>query len=119
MGRIVDPCAIACFEAGIKLGALFHQFVGLPVGEKNVENVERAIESCVKLQPFVKNVKVSISVEKLREKESAFGYTSLTPEMLYAEVEVIFEGCRVKARLRWDDKLMYPIMEVVEVDESE
>jgi len=114
----LESCMVACFEAGIKLGALFHQFVGMPVGPANVELVERAIESCVKLQPFVENVEVRVSREKLGEKVSGFGYTSLSPEMLEVRVTVSFEDCRVKAVLRWVEELKYPLMEVVRVERA-
>lgn len=102
--------ARAAFEAGIKLGAIFHQFIGAPVSEKNVEILEKAIESCVRLQPYVKDVKIKIDCSRI---ESAFGYTSLSPEMIYAYVEVEFEGVKARAQLRWDEKLKYPIMELL------
>jgi len=44
----------AVFEAGIKLGTIYHQFVGTPVAAANVEILERAIEDGVRVQPFVK-----------------------------------------------------------------
>ncbi len=113
---VKDACLIAGFEAGIKLGALFHQFVGMPVSESNAELVERVVESCVRLQPFVESVRIKIDRKKLKEKASSFGYTTLVPEMMQAEVVVSFEGCRVKAELRWVEELNYPLMEVTEVD---
>jgi len=72
------------------------------------------MESCIKLQPFVVDAKVRIDRNKLREKLSSFGYTSLDAEMLSAEVVVRVEGREVKAVLRWDEILKYPIMEVVQ-----
>ena len=101
----------ACFELGIKLGALFHQFIGLPVGFENVEIVERAIESCVKLQPFVVDAKVEISREALKRNLSKFGYTTLSPEMLKAEVVVEVENVRVKGTLKWVEEMKYPYMD--------
>jgi len=103
----------AHFEAGIKLGALFHQFIGVPISFENAELLEKAMESCIKLQPFVVDAKVRIDRDKLREKLSSFGYTSLDAEMLSAEVIVRVEGREVKAILRWDEILKYPMMEVV------
>ncbi|MBO8182779.1 MAG: dihydroneopterin aldolase family protein [Archaeoglobus sp.] len=100
----------AAFEAGIKLGALFHQFIGTPVSFENVEILEKAMESCVKLQPFVADVKVKINREKLKEKLSSFNYTSLTGEMLEAWVKVEVEGEAVSAHLRWDEEKRYPLM---------
>ncbi len=102
--------AKAAFEAGIKLGALFHQFIGTPVSESNAELLERAIESCVRLQPYVKDVRVKIDVSRI---DSAFGYASLTPDMLYAFVEVEVEGVRVRAELKWNEELRYPLMELL------
>ncbi len=93
---------------------MFHQFVGAPVSFKNVEILERAMESCMKLQPFVVDAKVRIDRDKLREKISAFGYTSLDAEMLSAEVVVRVDGRTVRAVLRWDDRLRYPVMELAD-----
>ena len=101
----------ACFELGIKLGALFHQFIGLPVGFENVEIVEKAIESCVKLQPFVVDAKVEISRDALKRNLSKFGYTTLSPEMLKAEVVVKVENVRVKGTLKWVVEMKYPYMD--------
>lgn len=101
---------LAAFEAGIKLGALFHQFIGAPVSEKNVKILEKAMESCVKLQPYVIDAEVKIELERMQT--SKFGYTSLSPEMLRARVVVEFEGERVEAVLEWDEKLKYPLMKL-------
>ncbi len=99
----------AAFEAGIKLGALFHQFLGTPVSEKNVEILEKAIESCVMLQPYVVDAEVKISREKLK-KVSSFGYTSLMPEMLHARVKVRVGMAEVSAVLEWNEEMNYPLM---------
>ena len=101
----------ACFELGIKLGTIFHQFIGLPVGFENVEIVEKAIESCVKLQPFVVDAKVEISRDALKRNLSKFGYTTLSPEMLKAEVVVEIENVRVKGTLKWVEEMKYPYMD--------
>jgi len=103
---------IASFEAGIKLGALFHQFIGAPVSKENVEILEKAMESCMKLQPYVVEAEVIIDREKLKAV-SDFGYTTLSPEMLKARVLVEFEGERVEAVLEWDEKLRYPLMKLL------
>ncbi len=87
--------------------------MGVPISFENVELLERAMESCIKLQPFVVDAKVRIDRDKLREKLSSFGYTSLDAEMLFAEVVVRVEGREVRAILRWDEILRYPMMEVV------
>lgn len=108
----MEKKVIASFEAGIKLGALFHQFIGVPVSEKNAELLEKAMESCMKLQPYVIDAKVNIDREKLK-KVSGYGYTSLSPDMLKARVLVEFEGERVEAILEWDEKIRYPLMKLL------
>ncbi len=100
----------ACFELGIKLGAIFHQFIGIPISLKNVEIIEKAIESCVSLQPYVEEVRIEIDRDVLREKTSNFGYTTLYPEMLKAEVIVNVDGIRVKGYFEWAEEIKYPLM---------
>ena len=48
---------IAAFEAGIKLGALYHQFVGSPVSAKTASSLEKAMQESISLQPYVREVK--------------------------------------------------------------
>ena len=104
---------VAAFEAGIKLGALFHQFVGIPISFDNVEIVEKAIESCVRLQPYVVEVEVKINREKLRERLSKFGYCSLSGEMITARVKTRVGDAEAEAVLEWDEEKKYPLMRLV------
>ncbi|HID43471.1 MAG TPA: dihydroneopterin aldolase [Archaeoglobaceae archaeon] len=107
----------AIFEAGIKLGAVFHQFIGAPVSSKNVELLEKAIESCILLQPYVVSAEVKIDREKLSEKSSEFGYTALADELLNVEVKVRVAKSEVSAELKWNDELKYPLMKILEIKE--
>ena len=50
----------AAFEAGIKLGGIFHQFVGTPLDDSNREALETAIRKSVAVQPFVESASVRI-----------------------------------------------------------
>jgi hypothetical protein len=89
----------AIFEAGIKLGALYHQWVGTPISKKSAETIESAIEKAVILQPFVEQITV-------------FGYSELSGLMFDVEIvtRVGFTYCR--ARLAPENG--YPLMQVVE-----
>ena len=51
----------AAFEAGIKMGTIFHQFIGTPVSIKNAEVLEKSIENSIMIQPYVKSCKVVIT----------------------------------------------------------
>jgi len=100
----------AIFEAGIKLGALYHQWVGTPISRKSAVTVESAIEQAVILQPFVEEITVHLDRDKM--VENSFGYSELSGLMLDVEIvtRVRFTYCR--ARLLPKDG--YPLMQIVE-----
>ncbi|MCK4476513.1 MAG: dihydroneopterin aldolase family protein [Methanophagales archaeon] len=107
----------AVFEAGIKLGALYHQFTGTPVSTETVEELERVIERSVSLQPWVNSVEVKIDREKVRkrENENQFKYCELSGEMLDVKVVVLYEKVEVHARVKYEEKMDYPLMHVEKV----
>lgn len=104
----------ALFEAGIKLGGLFHQFIGVPVTSRTAPGLARAIERAVGLQPFVRKVRVSLHPERAgRSGTGRFGYHYLTAPMIEAEVEVAVGTSRVAAALTFRQDLRYPLMRVL------
>ncbi|NQE05849.1 Dihydroneopterin aldolase [ANME-1 cluster archaeon GoMg1] len=107
----------ALFEAGIKLGALYHQFIGTPVSTETAKELETAIENSVSLQPWVSAVKVEIDREKVRkwETESPFKYCELRGEMLDVEVVVRYEDVEVHARVKYDEQMDYSLMRVEKI----
>ncbi|MDM7912001.1 MAG: dihydroneopterin aldolase family protein, partial [Methanotrichaceae archaeon] len=102
---------IAAFEAGIKLGALYHQFVGAPVSVETASSLELAIAESISLQPYVAEVKVKINREMLQE--NVFGYGELQGKMIFAEVVVDYQGEIVRARLEYDAEKDYPLMRLL------
>ncbi|MFW5953330.1 MAG: dihydroneopterin aldolase family protein [Candidatus Natronoplasma sp.] len=99
------------FELGIKLGALFHQFVGTPVSSRNIEKLERAMESTTESQAFVKSAEVKIKPEKSsRGDEGPFDYTTLTGDMIKAKVEVEYKGMKAIGKMEYIEKMNYPLM---------
>lgn len=103
----------AIFEAGIKLGALYHQWVGTPISQNSASSVETAIEKAVILQPFVEEITVHLNRNLMTE--NAFGYSELSGLMFEAEIitRVGFSYCR--ARLSPDAG--YPLMKIMECNE--
>jgi dihydroneopterin aldolase len=103
----------AVFEAGIKLGALYHQWVGTPISRESAASVEAAIEKAVILQPFVEEI--AVKLDRSLMTENIFGYSELSGLMFHAEIvtRVGFSYCR--ARLA--PSKGYPLMEVVECHE--
>ncbi len=102
---------IAAFEAGIKLGALYHQFVGAPVSLRTAESLERAMQESISLQPYVTDVIVRIDREMMRD--NFFGYWELQGRMIFAEVEIDYQGEVVRARLEYDRDKDYPLMKLL------
>ncbi|HPE51488.1 MAG TPA: dihydroneopterin aldolase family protein, partial [Methanothrix soehngenii] len=72
------------------MGALYHQFVGSPVGMRTASSLEKAIEESISLQPYVRRVEVRIDRDML--SENVFGYGELEGRMIWALVEIEYEG---------------------------
>ena len=106
----------AIFEGAITMGALFHQFVGTPVSLKNVESLEKAIESAMSLQPCIVGVEVEIDHEVLEKISNEFDYISLTGEMLDVRVVADYSDKRAVIRLKYISELKYPLMFVEKLD---
>ena len=100
----------AIFEAGIKLGALYHQWVGTPISRKSAASVESAIEKAVILQPYVEEI--TVRLDRSLMTENTFGYSELSGLMFDVEIitRVGFVYCR--ARLAPDNG--YPLMRIME-----
>lgn len=103
----------AIFEAAIKLGALYHQWVGTPISRSSASSIETAIEKAVILQPFVEEI--TVKLDRSRMTENIYGYSELSGLMFDVEIttRVGFSYCR--ARLAPHDG--YPLMKIVECHE--
>jgi hypothetical protein len=103
----------AVFEAGIKLGALYHQWVGTPVSRRSAASIESAIEQAVILQPCVEEI--TVRLDRNLMTENIFGYSELSGLMFNIEIvtRVGFTYCR--ARLAPHDG--YPLMQIMECHE--
>ncbi len=102
----------ALFEAGIKMGTIYHQFVGVPVDLDSVESLEDAIEKGVLVQPYVKDVKVRIDRDAFGPKKDEYSYLSLTGDMLDVVLTILIDDVQVTAEMRFDPVLKYPLMYV-------
>lgn len=108
----------AVFESGIKLGTIYHQFVGTPLSTSSVESLEQAIEDGVRVQPFVKDIKVKISRKVLRKKKDEFDYQTLTGPMMEVVLTITIENVTVVSEMKYVEDLRYPLMYVRSVTRS-
>ncbi|EQD67428.1 protein containing DUF372 [mine drainage metagenome] len=113
------PTEQLSFEAGIKLGGIFHQYLGIPVAPRTAPGLARAIEAAVGLQPFVEKIRVRIDVRRGGPVgRGRFAYRYLTPEMLRVELTISDGAARVEAGLQYRPDLRYPLMSLAAVRRS-
>lgn len=106
------------FELGIKLGALFHQFIGAPVSSQNIDILEKAIEKTTERQAFVEKAEVQIVPKNLEKRSDTkfYDYTTLTGDMMEARVKVDYKGIEAVGRLKYIDELNYPLMYIEKIE---
>ena len=105
----------ACYEAGIKMATIYHQFVGTPVNLSNVGSLEKSIAEAIEVQPYVKEAKVSIDRSVFTENGDRYSYRSLTGEMIDAVVTIEIENVILTSEMRYDTELGYPLMFISEI----
>ena len=105
----------ALFEAGIKMGTIYHQFVGVPFNAGSVEALEESIRTAISVQPYVESVSIAIDRSKFVEGGDRYSYCSLTGDRIDAVVTVRIGSTRVTAEMRYDTELGYPLMFVSDI----
>ncbi|WP_248516991.1 dihydroneopterin aldolase family protein [Salinarchaeum laminariae] len=129
----------AAFEAGIKFGALYHQFAGTPVSPDSADSLATAMAESIENQPFCTNVEVHPHEDRIEraiagldpldeesptdsssDAESAAGdatdeadYTELTGTLFDATIEIEREGVAVRAEMATAGD--YPLMSLADV----
>ncbi len=112
----------ACFETGIKLGALYHILCGIPISSNHetIKLIEKGIESAILCQPFVQSVKIELDRSKiLGGKSSPFDYDEITGKIIRAEVAIQYENIDVVAKIDWIEEMQYPLMFIEKITENE
>jgi hypothetical protein len=108
----------ACFEVGIKLGALYHILCGLPISSNVdiINSIEKGIEASISCQPYVKNVKIHLNKDKIiGDKKTEFAYDDISGEIINAEIDLEYESVKIKAAIKWIEDLSYPLMYIEKI----
>jgi len=103
----------ACFESGIKIGALYHILCGIPISndENILKNIEKGIESSISCQPFIKSVKINLDRGKiLGDKSNQFDYDEITGKIIRAELIIEYESVEILAKVEWVENMQFPLM---------
>ncbi len=106
----------ALLEVGIKLGAMYHQFTGSPVNPDTAGSLAQAIEDSISLQPYVREISVSIDHEMVKKRLNDFGYCELDGRMLTVTAIVEFGTAVVYAGMKYDEDADYPMMFVQRIE---
>ena len=106
----------AVFEAGIKLGGIYHQFIGATVSPENVDHLEKTMVNGITVQPFVEHVEAHIDRTELKEKRDPYDYITVTGKMLDVRITTRYGTARTVCRLRYIDELRYPLMYIEKVE---
>ena len=112
----------ACFETGIKLGALYHILCGIPISsnESIIESIERGIESSISCQPYVQSIKINLDRNKIiGDKSTQFDYDEVTGKIIRAELTIKFESIEVLAKIDWAEEFQYPLMFIENIKEND
>lgn len=104
----------AAFEAGVKLGALYHQWVGVPVSRESASSLEKAIENAHVQQPYMTGISVRLDREQMIPNR--FGYSELSGLMFDVELTVRVNQASCHANLAREGE--YPMMRIEWIDED-
>ena len=107
---------IAAFEAGIKFGALYHQFAGTPVSRESADSLEVAIEESIANQPHASDVSVTIDGERIARDADDHGYVELTGEYMDVAISIEYDDREARAEMSMIDG--YPLMRLVSVTQE-
>jgi len=108
----------ACFESGIKLGALYHILCGIPVSSNSniIASIEKGIEAAISCQPYVKFVKVNLDKNRISgNKTTEFDYDEITGKIIDAKILVKYEAVEIIAQIQWIESLQYPLMYIEKI----
>lgn len=109
---------VACFEAGVKFGSLYHQFAGTPISPDSADSLATAMAEAIENQPHCADVQVDIREDALREEleNQSAEYTEFSGHLADVEMTIDYGGVAVETSMRMEGD--YPLMAVDDVDES-
>jgi hypothetical protein len=106
----------AIFEGAITLGAIFHQFTGLPLTKSLIPLVQELIEKTMSIQPFIQKITVKINEKEVRDLEHSYDYSVLSGDLLELEVISQYENARVHFGMKYVKELNYPLMFIKKIE---
>jgi hypothetical protein len=109
---------VACFEAGVKFGSLYHQFAGTPLSPDSADALATAMEASIENQPHCEDVAVEMRDAELADALAAGSadYTEWTGRFSEVRMRIEYGDVTVRTEMAMADG--YPLMSVESVEES-
>jgi hypothetical protein len=110
----------ACFETGIKLGALYHILCGIPISSDDnvIKSIEKGIEAAISCQPYVKSINLNLDRNKIvGDKSTEFDYDEITGKIIRAEIVLEYDSIEILAKIDWVESMQYPLMFIEKIQE--
>lgn len=110
----------AIFEGAITLGAIYHQFVGTPIvnRESILTALEKAIESTMSCQPYIEKVEIKIDRKKAKSGTHPYDYGELSGKNTDIKVISRYGDARVHFGIRFIPKLDFPLAYIEKIEEG-
>ncbi|MEM3383143.1 MAG: dihydroneopterin aldolase family protein [Nitrososphaerales archaeon] len=109
----------AIFEGGIALGAIYHQFIGIPIIKDKaiIEALEKVISKSMGLQPYRESVEVKINFDLIKgEKRHAYDYETLKGKHLDVKVKTKYGNSRAIVRMRYIPEIDFTLMYIEKIE---
>ncbi|MGQ9468296.1 MAG: dihydroneopterin aldolase family protein [Nitrososphaerales archaeon] len=110
----------AIFEGAIALGAIYHQFSGIPIfkDEDIIRTLEETISKSMKLQPYRESVEVKINADMIKgEKSHAYDYETLKGKHLDVRVKTKYGNAKATVRMRYIPEIDFTLMYIEKLEE--
>ncbi|HUY01499.1 MAG TPA: dihydroneopterin aldolase family protein [Candidatus Deferrimicrobium sp.] len=108
----------AIFEGAITLGAIFHQFTGIPIIKSLIPLLKETIEKTMAIQPFIKQINVKINDQSLRNYEHTYDYSVLSGNTLELEVISQYGDITVHLGMKYIAELDFPLMFIKKIEKK-
>ncbi|MCP8308827.1 MAG: dihydroneopterin aldolase family protein [archaeon] len=108
------------FEGAIALGAIYHQFIGIPIckDEDIIRTLEETISRTMKLQPYRESVEVRIDADMIKgEKSHAYDYETLKGKHLDVKVKTKYGNAKATVRMRYIPEIDFTLMYIEKLEE--
>lgn len=107
----------AIFEAGIKLGAIYHQLIGLPIprDKTSVSLLVKSLQDSFKTQPYVENLAININQTGCISTKP-YDYKEINGKLLNINLTIRYGKARVKATLKYIEEINYPLAYITSIE---